>query len=233
MRLCAALLLAVCALLATGAAAGAKTKPGYCAKVLKLSKLDAHHYVQEHVSGGVRFYRDKKFKNEFMACSDKTHTTSEGENLDNDPHFTVKRFVGTGGRCAIAVLENATAHTYGGAPVKNTIIAAFRLYSSNGLGFNVTATPGSGSFAVPVVRLTSTCYAGWVEVPPTPGANATLSVLDIGNAKRFADVDSSAFAFFTDGLTDPSAWTLAPAGRGATLSWTDANGANVKQIPAP
>jgi hypothetical protein len=58
-------------------------------------------------------------------------------------------------------------------------------------------------------------------------------VLDIGNAKRFADVSSSASAFLTDGMTELNAWTLAPAGRGATLSWTDASGANVKQIPAP
>jgi hypothetical protein len=233
-KLCAALLLAVCAVLATGATAGAKkTTSGYCAKAIKATKLDGHYYVQGATSGGVRFYRDQKFKNEFLACSDKTHTTSEGENLDNDPHFTVKKFVGMGSRCAIAVLENATAHTYQGAPVKNTIIAAFRLYSSHGLGFNVTATPGSGSFTVPSVKFTTNCYAGWVEQPTVAGANATLSVLDIGNAKRFADPNSSAFAFFTNGFTDLNAWTLTPAGLGATLSWTDAGGANVKQIPAP
>jgi hypothetical protein len=189
--------------------------------------------VQGSVSGGVRFYRDQKFKNEFLACSDKTHTTSEGENLDNDRHFTVEKFVGMGSRCAIAVLENTTAHTYEGGPVKNTIIAAFRLYSSRGSGYSVTASPGSGLFAVPVVKFTTNCYAGWVEQPSVAGADATLSVLDIGNAKRFADVSSSAFAFLTNGLTDLNAWTLAPAGLGATLSWTDATGANVKQIPAP
>jgi hypothetical protein len=233
-RLCAALLLTVCAVVATTATASAKkTAAGYCAKVIKTTKLDGHHYVQGSVSGGVRFYRDQKFKNEFLACSDKTRTTSEGENLDNDPHFTVKKFVGMNSRCAIAVLENATAHTYQGAPVKNTIIAAFRLYSSRGTGFTVTATPGAGSFGVPFVKFTSTCYAGWVEQSTVAGANATLSVLDIGNAKRFADVNASAFAFFTDGMTDLNAWTLVPAGLGATLSWTDAQGANVKPIPAP
>lgn len=57
-------------------------------------------------------------------------------------------------------------------------------------------------------------------------------MLDIGNAKRFADVNASASAFLTNGLTDLNAWTLAPAGKGATLSWSDANGANVKQMPA-
>lgn len=234
MRLCAALLLTACAALATSAPAGAKAKPGYCSKTIKMSnKVDAHHYVQEHVSGGVRFYRDKKFKNEFLACSDKTHATSEGEDLGNDGHFTVKKFVGANGRCAVAVLENTIAHVYNGDPVKNTVIAAFRLYSRNGLGFALTATPGTGSFGVPVVKFTSTCYAGWVDVPPTPGGNATISVLDIGNAKRFEDVNTSAFSFFTDGLTDPAAWTLTAAGKGATLSWTDAQGANVKQIPAP
>jgi hypothetical protein len=227
------MLLTVCAVVATGATASAKTTPSYCAKVIKASKLDGHHYVQGYSSGGVRFYRDKKFKDEFLTCSDKTHATSEGENLDSDPHFTVKKFVGMGSRCAIAVLENATAHTYQGAPVKNTIIAAFRLYSAHGIGYSVTATPGSGSFDVPSVKFTTNCYAGWFERSPLAGANATLSVLDIGNAKRFADVNSSAFAFLTNGMTDLNAWTLAPAGRGATLSWTDASGANVKQIPAP
>jgi hypothetical protein len=116
-KLCAALLLAACAVLATGATAGAK-KPaaGYCAKAIKATKVD--------------------------------------------------------GRCAIAVLENATAHTYEGTPVKNTIIAAFRLSSSHGLGFAVTATPGSGSFTVPSVKFTTTCYAGWVEQPTdATGAN--------------------------------------------------------------
>ena len=97
----------------------------------------------------------------------------------------------------------------------------------------MTATPGSGSFTVPVAKFTTNCYAGWVEQPTLPGAQATLSVLDIGNAKRFADVNSSAFAFLTNGLTDLNAWTLAPTGQGATLSWTDAGGVNVKQIPAP
>lgn len=233
-KLCAAMLLTMCAMLAAVAPAGAKkSTPTYCATVIKGTKLDGHRYVQAYSSGGVRFYRDQKFKNEFLTCSDKTHATSEGENLDNDPHFKVKKFVGKSSRCAIAVLENATAHTYQGAPVKNTIIAAFRLYSSRGSGFSVTATPGSGSFDVPFVKFTNNCYAGWIEKPSVPGANAILSVLDIGNAKRFADVNASAFAYFTNGLTDLNAWTLALAGQGATLSWTDANGANVKQIPAP
>lgn len=234
LKLCAALLLTACAIVAAAAPApaGAKT-PAYCAKFIKGTKVDGHHYVQEHVSGGVRFYRDKKFKNELLTCSDKTHATAEGEGLGNDAHFTVEKFAGTRGRCAIAVLESTIPRTYQGAPVKNTIIAAFRLYSANGIGFAITATPGSGSFAVPVVKFTSTCYAGWVEQEPAPGSDAVLTVLDIGNAKRFEDVSSSAFSFFTDGLADLSAWTLAPAGKGATLSWTDAQGANVKQIPAP
>lgn len=228
-------LLMACVLFAVTAAAPASAKQkkkSFCAKQIKMLNATNRRYTAKKRSGGITFYVDKKNKDDFIACSEKRKTTAEGENFDDDPAWTLKKFVGANDRCAIAVMQETNPHTYNGVTLGSTVVASFRLIDRNGTGFSYSAEPGtSAGFDVPSVKFTKNCYAGWSEV--RPGGRIALSVLDIGNKSRYEDPNVIAFSYFTNGLVDPNAWLLADNGKGATLSWTDSTGPVVKQIPAP
>jgi hypothetical protein len=228
-----ALTFALCIVLGSAVFSGpavAKKKSTYCAKQLKFMKQIGHKYKLKSTSGGIKFYIDGKYKDEFWACSDKRKTSAQGENFDDDPGWSLEKFVGFDGRCAIAVMDEKKPHSYQGAPLGKTVISAFRLYKSDGVGQIFVAENGGDGFDVPAIKFSKNCYAGWIE-KRSYGNNFT--VLDIGNQSRYEDPNSYPFTYSTNALTDFENWSLVAAGKGATLSWSDGNGANVKQIPAP
>lgn len=221
---------AVVAAAATGPAE-ARSKP-YCSSGF----LGAYRGYKPRLvasNGGIKFFRaGSRGDDDFWACSDRTKTSAAGQASDvGATRATLQRLVGQGGRCAIAVLKLTGNPSYQGSPISKTIVAEYRLYTANGLGYSISATPGTAALNVVRASIASNCYAVWAEEQPAQ-KSYTLNYANIGNRKVFEDPNRTAGTISVTARGDLFRWKVTAKGGGATLRYTDGGVAKTAALPA-